>query len=54
MAEECPMGRVGEGMDVAPLVAFLASDSGEWVNGQVIWWHGLKFGLKHVQTLFHI
>ncbi|XP_022974228.1 NADPH-dependent aldehyde reductase-like protein, chloroplastic [Cucurbita maxima] len=36
VAEECPMGRVGEAMDVAPLVAFLASDSGEWVNGQVI------------------
>lgn len=36
VAEECPMGRLGEGMDVAPLVAFLASDSGGWVNGQVI------------------
>ena len=34
--EGCPLGRLGEPMDVAPLVGFLASDASEWVNGQVI------------------
>ncbi|XP_060675992.1 NADPH-dependent aldehyde reductase 2, chloroplastic-like [Ziziphus jujuba] len=34
--EECPMGRLGETRDVAHVVGFLASDSGEWINGQVI------------------
>ena len=34
--EECPMGRLGETKDVAPLVGFLATDASEWVNGQVI------------------
>ncbi|KAK4432198.1 NADPH-dependent aldehyde reductase-like protein, chloroplastic [Sesamum alatum] len=34
--EECPMGRLGETDDVAPVVGFLASDAGEWVNGQII------------------
>ncbi|XP_058079375.1 NADPH-dependent aldehyde reductase-like protein, chloroplastic [Magnolia sinica] len=31
-----PLSRLGETKDVAPLVGFLASDAGEWVNGQVI------------------
>ncbi|KAL1352470.1 hypothetical protein HN51_016468 [Arachis hypogaea] len=31
-----PLNRLGEPKDVAPLVGFLASDAGEWVNGQVI------------------
>ncbi|KAL9381971.1 hypothetical protein Peur_025006 [Populus x canadensis] len=34
--EACPHGRLGETKDVAPLVGFLASDAGEWINGQVI------------------
>uniref|UniRef100_A0A3N7HZQ1 Uncharacterized protein n=1 Tax=Populus trichocarpa TaxID=3694 RepID=A0A3N7HZQ1_POPTR len=34
--EVCPHGRLGETKDVAPLVGFLASDAGEWINGQVI------------------
>ncbi|KAJ7976365.1 Short-chain type dehydrogenase/reductase [Quillaja saponaria] len=34
--DECPMGRLGETQDVAPVVGFLATDAGEWVNGQVI------------------
>ncbi|KAK6151864.1 hypothetical protein DH2020_014499 [Rehmannia glutinosa] len=33
---ECPLGRLGETEDVAPVVGFLASDAGEWVNGQII------------------
>ncbi|KAL0346322.1 UNVERIFIED_CONTAM: NADPH-dependent aldehyde reductase-like protein, chloroplastic [Sesamum radiatum] len=36
LVEECPMGRLGEVDDVAPVVGFLASDAGEWVNGQII------------------
>ncbi|KAL0925891.1 hypothetical protein M5K25_004265 [Dendrobium thyrsiflorum] len=35
-SELSPMGRLGEPRDVAPIVGFLASDAGEWVNGQVI------------------
>lgn len=31
-----PLGRLGEAKDVAPVVGFLASDAGEWVNGQVV------------------
>ncbi|XP_051114444.1 NADPH-dependent aldehyde reductase-like protein, chloroplastic [Andrographis paniculata] len=34
--DDCPLGRLGETGDVAPLVGFLATDAGEWVNGQVI------------------
>ncbi|KAI3474599.1 hypothetical protein Pfo_029601 [Paulownia fortunei] len=33
---ECPLGRMGKVDDVAPVVGFLASDAGEWVNGQII------------------
>ncbi|KAL4591794.1 hypothetical protein LXL04_004765 [Taraxacum kok-saghyz] len=34
--EQCPLGRLGVPEDVAPLVGFLASDAGEWINGQVV------------------
>ncbi|XP_075475074.1 NADPH-dependent aldehyde reductase-like protein, chloroplastic [Primulina tabacum] len=34
--DACPMGRLGEATDVAPLVGFLVSDGGAWVNGQII------------------
>ncbi|RZC62218.1 hypothetical protein C5167_023997 [Papaver somniferum] len=33
---ECPLSRLGETKDVAPVVGFLAGDASEWVNGQVI------------------
>uniref|UniRef100_A0A5B7BVU7 Putative short-chain type dehydrogenase/reductase isoform X2 n=1 Tax=Davidia involucrata TaxID=16924 RepID=A0A5B7BVU7_DAVIN len=36
VVEDSPLGRLGETKDVAPVVGFLASDAGEWVNGQVI------------------
>uniref|UniRef100_J3MBW6 Uncharacterized protein n=1 Tax=Oryza brachyantha TaxID=4533 RepID=J3MBW6_ORYBR len=36
VAGECPMGRGGEPMDVAPVVGFLCSDAAGWINGQVI------------------
>ncbi|KAH9331165.1 hypothetical protein KI387_003273 [Taxus chinensis] len=35
IAKECPFERIGEVDDLAPVVAFLASDEGEWVNAQV-------------------
>ncbi|GLJ18113.1 hypothetical protein SUGI_0319860 [Cryptomeria japonica] len=35
-AQAAPFGRLGEVDDVAPVVAFLASDEGEWVNAQVV------------------
>ncbi|KNA15658.1 hypothetical protein SOVF_096200 [Spinacia oleracea] len=31
-----PMQRLGEPKDIAPLVGFLAGDTGEWINGQII------------------
>ncbi|CAF2342504.1 BnaA10g16630D [Brassica napus] len=34
--ERSPFGRLGETRDIAPVVGFLASDGGEWINGQVI------------------
>ncbi|KAK3446379.1 hypothetical protein EUGRSUZ_A02089, partial [Eucalyptus grandis] len=34
MVDACPLGRLAEGKDVAEVVGFLASDAGEWVNGQ--------------------
>ncbi|KAF5208110.1 Nadph-dependent aldehyde reductase-like protein [Thalictrum thalictroides] len=40
MADACPLGRIGETNDVAPLVGFIASDAGEWINGQVIMING--------------
>ncbi|KAH9289628.1 hypothetical protein KI387_033745 [Taxus chinensis] len=36
IAKEGPLERIGEVDDVAPFVAFLASDEGEWVNAQVV------------------
>ncbi|XP_061358297.1 NADPH-dependent aldehyde reductase-like protein, chloroplastic [Gastrolobium bilobum] len=36
VVEESPMCRLGETKDVAPVVGFLATDSAEWVNGQVV------------------
>ncbi|KAG0497213.1 hypothetical protein HPP92_001661 [Vanilla planifolia] len=31
-----PMGRVGLPEDIGPVVGFLCSDAGQWVNGQVV------------------
>jgi 3-oxoacyl-[acyl-carrier protein] reductase len=36
MANHCPLGRCAVPEDVARVVAFLASEDGGWVNGQVI------------------
>jgi len=36
MASHCPLGRCAEPQDVARVVAFLASEDGSWVNGQVV------------------
>ncbi|KAK9107892.1 hypothetical protein Syun_023903 [Stephania yunnanensis] len=36
MADACPLGRIGETSDIAPVVGFVAGDAGEWINGQVI------------------
>jgi len=36
MADHCPLGRCAVPEDVARVVAFLASEDGSWVNGQVI------------------
>jgi 3-oxoacyl-[acyl-carrier protein] reductase len=31
-----PLGRLGQPDDIAPVVSFLASPEGGWVNGQVL------------------
>ncbi|XP_051204491.1 NADPH-dependent aldehyde reductase-like protein, chloroplastic [Lolium perenne] len=36
VASQCPMKRIGEPTDVAPVVGFLCSDAAGWINGQVI------------------
>jgi len=36
MSDNCPLGRCGSPNDLARVVAFLASDDGGWVNGQVL------------------
>ncbi|CAM8971440.1 unnamed protein product [Rhodiola kirilowii] len=36
MMDLCPLGRLGQTDDVTPIVGLLASDAGEWINGQVI------------------
>ncbi|KAJ4971387.1 hypothetical protein NE237_004486 [Protea cynaroides] len=36
LIDECPLGRLGETKDISPIVGFLAGDSSEWINGQVI------------------
>ncbi|MCX6624080.1 MAG: 3-oxoacyl-ACP reductase FabG [Acidobacteria bacterium] len=38
-----PMGRVGQPLDVARMVAFLAGDEAEFVSGQTIWVDGGLF-----------
>ncbi|CAI9289797.1 unnamed protein product [Lactuca saligna] len=34
--DQNPLGRLGLPEDVAPLVGFLTSDAGEWINGQIV------------------
>lgn len=36
IAEGNPFGRIGETKDISPFVGFLATDSAEWINGQII------------------
>ncbi len=36
MVDATPLGRLGQPSDIANVVAFLASDAGAWVTGQVI------------------
>jgi NAD(P)-dependent dehydrogenase (short-subunit alcohol dehydrogenase family) len=42
-AKLTPLGRVGEPVDVARMVAFLASDSADFISGQTIWVDGGLF-----------
>lgn len=35
-SEKVPLKRIGRPDDIAPVVAFLASDAGRWITGQVI------------------
>ncbi len=36
LLEHAPFGRVGEPEDAARLIAFLVSDDGEWITGQIL------------------
>ncbi len=40
MADMAPLKRLGQPVDIARVVAFLAGDEGEWVNGQIIYANG--------------
>jgi NAD(P)-dependent dehydrogenase (short-subunit alcohol dehydrogenase family) len=42
-AQVTPLGRVGQPLDVARAVAFLASDAAEFITGQTIWVDGGLF-----------
>lgn len=35
LLQGCPLGRLGEPTDILPLVSFLVSEEGEWVNGEI-------------------
>ncbi|HEX8917948.1 MAG TPA: SDR family oxidoreductase [Chloroflexota bacterium] len=41
LAEQMLMGRVGQPLDVARLILFLASDAGGWITGQVLHSRGM-------------
>jgi 3-oxoacyl-[acyl-carrier protein] reductase len=36
IAEETPLGRVGQPEDIADVIVFLASEQGRWISGQMI------------------
>ncbi|GKV40374.1 hypothetical protein SLEP1_g48029 [Rubroshorea leprosula] len=36
IVDATPLGRLGEPNDISGIVGFLATDAGEWINGQVI------------------
>ncbi|EPS68046.1 hypothetical protein M569_06730, partial [Genlisea aurea] len=36
ITDSCPLGRLGQPNDVAQIIGFIATDAGEWINGQVI------------------
>lgn len=36
LVDACPLNRLGEPKDASEVVGFLATDAGEWINGQVI------------------
>ena len=38
-----PLGRIGEPVDVARMVAFLAGDAADFISGQTIWVDGGLF-----------
>jgi NAD(P)-dependent dehydrogenase (short-subunit alcohol dehydrogenase family) len=45
-----PIGRFGEGADVASVVAFLASDDAGYVTGQTLYIDGGRAGLNYTMT----
>ncbi|KAK9290543.1 hypothetical protein L1049_008713 [Liquidambar formosana] len=36
LVDACPLSRLGEPKDITQIVGFLASDAGEWINGQIV------------------
>ena len=36
MTKSVPLGRLGDPMDVAAAIVYLASPAGEWVTGQML------------------
>ena len=42
MAQQTPLGRIGQPSDIAPVAVFLASDDARWVTGEIV---GVSGGL---------
>jgi len=40
MAAQIPLGRIGQPVDIARAVLYLASDLSEWVTGQTLFVNG--------------
>ena len=36
IVRQYPLGRIGQANDIAPMIAFLASDSASWITGQIL------------------
>lgn len=50
IAGQCPLGRVAVPRDISRVVAFLAHEESEWINGKQSLHGGPQRGTKHMQV----